>query len=291
MIKSTYSPMIKAELQARAKRLIEGRAKPEDLDRLFLDQRESAHGRESFRELGDFLAHRDQRNKGPVTQRVRDVFTSFRVWSLGFQGVQATASDLRAAGVANLNLSTDDELRSCCGLKRDAARQKFDKAMRKLEVGDQPSQSDLALVNYLANRFVWKPAFTDEVLHEDFVQVSLRNQVIELADLSKLVNAKRLLALYAITRLHGAVIKVADGHLATLYAGFSNKERRLEVKVDLATDGWAKPVRAPICMFLTTLCADDYCDPALLEQPNPVMWNSWSQPIELGEDRKLRAIN
>ncbi len=282
--------MIKSELQVRLCRLIEGRAKAEDLDRLFLDQRESSHSRESFREIGDFLAHRDRRSKGPVTQRVRDIFTSFRVWSLGLRRLNPTLDDLRAAGLANLSLSTDEELRSGSGLRRDAARQKFEKALRKLTAGDQLSQSDMTLVDYLANRFVWKPAFTDEVLYEDFVQVCLSNGVVEPADLGKLAGTKNFLTLWAITRLHGAVINVADGHLATLYAGFANDARRLEVKVDLASEGWSKPVYAPICMFLTRISADDHCCYELLQTLGPRMWNSWTKAIELGGDGKLRIL-
>ncbi len=282
--------MIKTELRARARRLMEARAKAEDLDRLFLDQRESSHGRESFREIGDFLAHRDQRSKGPVTQRVRDVFTSFRVWSLGLRGIRPTLDDLRTAGLANLSLSTDEEIRSGSGLRRDAAKQKFDKALRKLTAGDSPSQSDMALVDYLANRFVWKPAFTDEVLYEDFVQVCLRNGVVESTDLGNLAGTKNFLALWAITRLHGSVIKVADGHCATLYAGFANDARRLEVKVDLASEGWPKPVYAPICMFLTNISADDYCCSQLLQTHEPMLWNNWTQAIELGIDGKLHVL-
>ena len=47
---------------------------------LFLDQRERSHGRTHFREMGDFLAHRSTRNKGPVTAVIKDIMTSFRVW-------------------------------------------------------------------------------------------------------------------------------------------------------------------------------------------------------------------
>lgn len=282
--------MIKTELQVRARRLMEGRANSEDLDRLFLDQRESSHGTESFREVGDFLAHRDQRNKGPVTQRVRDIFTSFRVWSLGLRGLKPTLEDLRAAGFANLSLSTDEEIRLGSGLRRDPARQKFDQALRKLTAGDPLSQSEMALVGYLANRFVWKPAFTDEALYESFVQVCLSNDVVERADLDKLAEAKNFLTLWAITRLHGAVIKVAEGHLATLYAGFANGGRLLEVKIDLASESWSKPVHAPICMFLTSMSADDHCRPELLQTLEPRMWNSWTEAIELGGDGKLRVL-
>jgi hypothetical protein len=133
--------MIRIELQIRARRLIEGRGKV-DFDRLFLDQRESWHGTETFRELGDFLVHRDERNKGPVPQRVRDVFTSFNVWSLGFRGLQAADDDLRAAGFSNLRLLTDEELKDGCGLRREAARTKLEKALRKQTSGYRLSESD-----------------------------------------------------------------------------------------------------------------------------------------------------
>jgi hypothetical protein len=53
--------------------LLSGRHLVHDLDRLFLAQRDRGHERESFREIGDFVAHRDERQKGLVTQTCRDV--------------------------------------------------------------------------------------------------------------------------------------------------------------------------------------------------------------------------
>ncbi|WP_147326167.1 hypothetical protein [Hydrogenophaga borbori] len=282
--------MIKAELQARMRRLLEGRAKPEDLDRLFLDQRETAHGMESFRELGDFLAHRDERTKGPVTRRVRDVFTSFRVWSLGLRGLKPSLDDLKAAGMANLSLLNDEELMAGCGMRRDAVKTKFEKAFRKLAAARSLSASDMQMLQFLTNRFIWRPAFTDDDLLKDFLEVSIRNQVLSPEQQAKLITARSSLMLYAITRLHGAVIKVADGHVATLYAGFANDDRRLEVKVDLGFDGWEKPVHAPVCMFWTSLTAAEHCDKSLLDQTETPQWNSWKQPIELDEEGKLRPL-
>jgi hypothetical protein len=282
--------MIKKELQVRARRLIEGRGNVEDLDRLFLEQRQSFHGKESFRELGDFLAHRDERNKGPVTQRVRDIFTSFRVWSLGLRGVQPTEDDLRSAGLANLRLLTDQELKERCGMHRDAARTKFEKALRKLKSGFPLSDSDAKSLDFLANRFFWKPAFTDEVLHQDFVDVLIKNEVLTPVDRALPVQAKDLLTLYAIARLHGAAIRIEDGHIGTLYAGYANVERRLEVKIDMGSDDWPKPIQAPVCVFWTTLRCDDYCDAALIGQIQVPTWNTWKDPIEVGPGNKLRLL-
>ncbi len=280
--------MIKTELKLRARRLLEGRAKPEDLDRLVLDQRENSHGKASFRELADFLAHRDGRDKGPVTQRVRDVFSSFRVWSLGLRGLKPTLDDIATAGLANLNLLSEEELKFGCNLRRDVARQKFDKALRAAKAGQPVSHAKLQLIDFLANRFLWKPAFTGDELFEDFVEVSMRNQVLDPADRRPVEQQRDFLLLYAMTRLHGAAIQIEQGRVATLYAGFANSEKRLEVRVDIASQDWPKRVHAPICMFSTKLAALEHCAAELLvEMP---MWNSWTHPVELGTDGKLHAL-
>lgn len=71
--------MIDDDLRLRAKRLIRGDRRIDDIDRFYLDLRDRTHGRASFREIGDFVAHRGERNRGPVTQNARDVITSVTV--------------------------------------------------------------------------------------------------------------------------------------------------------------------------------------------------------------------
>ncbi|WP_186128584.1 hypothetical protein [Burkholderia gladioli] len=282
--------MLKAEQQARARRWIEGRGSFEDLDRLYLDLRQVSHGHESFRELGDFLAHRDDRTKGPVTQRVRDVFTSFRVWSSGMRDQTPELDDFRAAGQANLRLLNDDEIKAGCGTHREAASNKLDKLFRKL-VNEYPiSESDRRLWNALVNRFVWKPAFTDEDVHRDFVAVLCKNGVLA-SDVEPLpMHAANLLSIHALVRLHGACIRLEDGRVCSLHAGYANPEQRLEIKVDLSSVNWPKPVQVPICMFWTRLRCDDHCGESLVGQGRMPLWNDWTDSIELGLDGKLRRL-
>ena len=92
-----------------------------------------------------------------------------------------------------------------------------------------------------------------------------------------------------ITRMHGG-ITLEDGSIATLHAGCANKDRLLEVKVDLGYTDWIKPVQAPICIFLTSLKPEGNCDPALIGDSDPTMWNAWSRPLELSQDGTLVAI-
>ena len=172
--------MIDAELQARARRLLTGPPRADDLDHLFLNQRDRAHGRASFREIGDFVAHRGERSKGPVTNRVRDIFTSFQVWSLGLRGLVPTLADLRAAGAANLRLLTDEQLQTRIGMRREAAKTKIEKGFRKLEAKRSLSVHEERLLTQLANHFIWRPAFTDDDLVRDFTDVLVLNGVVPL---------------------------------------------------------------------------------------------------------------
>ena len=71
---------------------------------------------------------------------------------------------------------------------------------------------------------------------------------------------------------------------------FSNKERRLEVKVQIAFEDGPKPIIAPICMFLTSLQPEGVCEPALLELGSEWQAHVWSRPIELNADGRLALI-
>lgn len=281
--------VIDQELQARAGRLLDGHGRIEDLDRLFLDQRERSHGRASFRELGDFLAHRDQRTKGPVTQRVRDVFTSFRVWSMPLRSLTPSPSDLLDAGKANLRLYSDAEI-AAFGTHREAANTKINKIIRKLEAGHPPSANDKELFHLIVNRFVWRPAFTGDELFNDFEHVLLKNRIIAPENCAALAASKDLISLYAVSRLHGSAIKIEDGMTGKLIAGFANADGVIEVKVDVGGKDWIKPVQAPICIFLTSLDPKKYCAPNLMPQSGMSAWDAWSYPIEIAEDGRLSAI-
>lgn len=48
----------------------------------FFGLRDRDGSRMSVREIGNFVAHRGERHKGPVTQIARDVFASVDMWSL-----------------------------------------------------------------------------------------------------------------------------------------------------------------------------------------------------------------
>ena len=69
-----------AAQRARVERLLRGDFRVDDLTRLFLYARDRCDGREPVQEVGDFVAHHDERTKGLITRVTRDWFSIARVW-------------------------------------------------------------------------------------------------------------------------------------------------------------------------------------------------------------------
>jgi hypothetical protein len=286
--------VLQDDLKLRAKRLLDGDRRVEDLDRIFLGLRDRCFDREIFSEISNFVAHRGERDRGLVTTTARDVFTSIDVWSLGLCDKKPAREDILRAAKANFRLASDEQLLNGCGLRRRAVSKILTKALDKFKHGEHLSETEVGVLLYLGNRFIWKPAFTDGELFSAFCYVLLRNKIINDEAASNLQSAASFLSLYAIAVMHGSRIKLdetlknIDG--GELLAGFFNRERHLEVKVQIRFKGTPKPTFAPICMFFTRLSPESHCEPALLSLGDEFLQHVWSYPIELRSEGKLGMI-
>ena len=101
------------------RRIAGGDRRHDDIDRILLSLRDKSGDRESIRELGDFIAHREQREKGLLTTKARDVFLSFRSWMHIGTGQPFTLADVRRVAEANLRIATDEQLRNRLGLRQE----------------------------------------------------------------------------------------------------------------------------------------------------------------------------
>jgi hypothetical protein len=283
--------LLDEDLRHRARRLMVGDFRTGDLDRLFLGQRNRAWNRACFREIGDFVAHRDTREKGLVTQVGRDVFTSVDVWSLKMRGRDASWTDISRAAYANLRLASDEQLKAGCGCQRSTARKRLERALDKIDRSEQLTDSEFGVLQYLGNRFIWKPAFTSDQLFSEFKEVLIRNGIVERGEAEALTNAKAFLTLYALAVMHGSSIVLEGGQRARLFAGYANRGRHLEIKIEIVFNELGKPVMMPICLFLTDLRPEDHCDPSLLTHDDPILVDHWQVPIEVGPNGRLTQIN
>lgn len=278
--------MIDADLDRRVKRLVRGECRTDDLDRLFLALRERSYGRASTREIGDFVAHRDQREKGPVTQKVRDIFTSFQTWvRISVERLPFTLADIRKVSEANLRIATDDQIQARLGLTRNVAKSVLEQALRKAEKGKDGTDRERRTVDYFGSAFVWNPAFTDAEVLDDLAHVLTKAGLLDPTDGAAFSAIAPFLALYVVSLMHGSAVLMEDGGRADLVAGFANDQGRLEVKARLTLADFKKPIFAPVCIFWTALIGSEHCAQTLLDDPS-----GWEGPIEIDAAGKLAAF-
>lgn len=153
------------------------------------------------------------------------------------------------------------------------------------------SDEEVRVLQYIGNRFIWKPAFTDEEVVRDFCDVLVLNKIIPENDRAAFVAAGEFISLYALIRMHGTAIALKGGTNAPLLAGYANKHGLLEVKVQIEFNDGPKPISAPVCMFLTKLKPEDHCEASLLAPAKDYMARMWRAPIEIGDDGKLRRVS
>ena len=161
------SAMLDTDLQRRVQRLLSGDRRTEDLARIFLSVRGRDQGRASLREIGDFVAHRDQREKGPVTARVRDMFLSCRSWSRQQMGIAPTLEQACEVAAANLRTATDVQLEANFKLKRSVVKSVLQQAIKKISKGKRLTDREYRIFNYLGTAFIWNNVFTDEQVTDD----------------------------------------------------------------------------------------------------------------------------
>lgn len=282
--------MLDDDLRIRARRLATGQRRTEDLDRLFLGLRDRGEGRLSIREIGDFVAHRGQREKGLVTQTARDVFTSVDVWSRPLRRQPVARADVVRAVRANFRLASDQQIKKGCGMRRSIVRRRLDSALLQFERGEILRDQEMAILKYLGTTFIWKPAFTDIQLFTEFRNILYHRGLLTKAEWVSIETAKTFLTLYTIALMHGVRVTFDTGLRSELRAGFSNRQGHLEIKILITFDDAPKPIMSPICMFLTSLRPEEHCAPQLLDLGTCALPDAWNAPIEVGANGKLTLI-
>lgn len=275
------------ELRQRVRRYIGGDRRVEDLDRIFLGLRDRCYGVASVREIGDFVAHRGEREKGPVTTRVRDVQLSLESWLNQGEGQFPDLPAAKRISAANLRTATDEQLAARLGLRRDVVKMALSQAIRKMEADrfESVTQRERSVFDYLAAAFVWNPAFTDEQVAKDLAFVLSKAGAL-LGDEYDAFHAHgAFLALYVTALMHDSALIMDDGSRFDLVAGFANDQNRIEVKARIELAGWGKAVTAPVCMFWTRLLGPEHCSESLAAAPG-----AWKGAIEIDPSGRLTNI-
>lgn len=272
--------LLQRSLRRRVEKILEGTARPEDFRSLFLDLRFRTKGRARFRDVADFIAHSDLRDRGQVAELVRDIYSAARVFNMILSGIVPSPAEARAAAHANLRLTTDDLIASYCAKSRKAAAAAIDRATDALNAGLYPSASDVHVFNTFANRLKWHPAFLDHELLSEFLAVLTEAKLIRPGEEDILRSKGPQLSLFVLVLLHGSEVEVGENDRVVLQAGFFNDERRLEVKAYLTFNDFKKPIYMPLAVFLTDMQPEGHCASDLIaSEPH-----GWDMPLHLTDN-------
>lgn len=285
--------------RARVERLLRGGFRPDDLMGLFLYARDHCDGREPVKDIGDFVAHHSERDKGIVTRSTREWFAVARFHVSRF-GPHRKPLDSRKMPPATrdyfkiaVNRIEAKLIREKTGLRRaDAYKLLNDVAERLAQNADGtwaiPSnltQPEVSLIEYVSSIMVVKPAFEADRLCDDFIATLKSNGLIAKGELSEHgEDLRTLVQLYAVAAMHNCVVQIGDGTTAQLKASPEPDVKQIIVNAAVPD---ALPNQS---LFISSSMFTANVDPSIHCHPDLLANRDWSLEIEVAQDKRLSPL-
>jgi len=265
--------------------MIRGERHVKDLDRLFADLRFTASDGSTVREVGDFSAHRSERDKGIIMKRAEEMQISARAWFQQMNGHGPTLEEAKRTAKANLRIVPDHRIMETLGMSRQQAVSHCKQAAKKLADGRKPNDRQKAAFNFLAGTFIWETAFNGDDLMEDFTNTLIKVGALGEPDRGRFFECKTFVALHALTVMHMSRLRLPDGGSAPLRLQIMEKTGTLRIKANIPIADVGKPVTCSVSVFETNLKADMYC------RIRPEVGDFVSEvPIEIGRSGVIEEI-
>lgn len=287
--------------RARVERLIGGTFRPDDLMGLFLFARDHCDGRESVAEIGHFVAHHDERDKGIITRSTRDWFVVARYHCSIFgpngpqpydaQKLPSVARDYFKIAVNRMDAKMIAEKTR---LRRAEAYKLMAEVVDRLiqnpdgtwALPRDLTSTEFKLVECISSVLVVKPAFEADQLFDDFVATLKSNGLIMKEELPAHRDDLRLLVeLYAIAAMHNCTVQIGDGTTTQLKARPEPTIKKININAAVPEAFPGKPGVFVACsIFTANVDPTIYCHPDLLANPN------WDCEIEVSPDKRLSPL-
>jgi len=288
--------------RARVERLLGGNFRPDDLTGLFLFARDHCDGREAVAEIGHFVAHHNERDKGIVTRATRDWFTVVRFYMSRFgQSAEALPvygdkmpSSTRDYFRIAVNRIDAKYIREKTGMRRaDAHRLLNDVTERLVQnadgtwaLPDNLMPQEVSLVECVIGVLVTKPAFDAERLCDDFLATLKSNGLITKEELSEHKSSlQTLVQLFAVATMHNCIVQIGDGTVAQLRGRTAPTIGRIMIYANVpGAVPYAPQVAFGASMFTANLDPNIHCHPDLLTD------KEWDCEVEVAPDRRLSPL-
>jgi hypothetical protein len=300
--------MVDAGLRVRVERLLRGDFRAEDLTRLFLYARDRCDGRETVQEVGDFVAHHDERTKGLITRTTRDWYVTAEYAALAMNNQRLNKpfdlnklpadlpSFLRASFRRGFGPDHNRSLREKTGLNRAAAERLLSTIIKNfasnadgtLTITASHTKTEIELIKYLWSYLAVSPAFNGERLFDDFSATLKSHGLIQKSELRAFETLKAAIALYAITVMHNCTIQIRAGVSSQLTAG-ANQLIEVSAAVPVPMAGISPQgggqINLASSIYETAFDCENYCEAALLAMPRP-----WTCDLEVTPNMRLGVL-
>jgi hypothetical protein len=283
-----------ALLKARVDRLLAGDTDLNDLTQVVFNLRSRSFGNELIREVGDFIAHRETRERGPVKDFALNFFIYFAFGlpkTVGGPRVDPPyPRDFSRGLLAHLEILNDDEIFDGTGFRKKTARAHLKSFVDRLsprkdgrlDVVKAATANEDCVLQFLASHVVLRPFFDDEQLFSAFVDVLEKNALVEPHELESCGKLKQPLALLVVELMHHCVVS-SGGVISNLMAG--TREGSIGVWATSHMPGTETSIGAVFEVFSTKLLAADWCAGSLANHNG-----MFPGAIELRSDRKLHPV-
>ncbi|WP_294266338.1 hypothetical protein [uncultured Sphingomonas sp.] len=283
-------------------RLIKGDASARDLDRIYLSLRARSYGNKAVTEIGDFIAHADQRDRGEVFSVSNDMVTTLVYNMQSIAAREAGIADcadlekIKNYGKSLLNLHSDAELKRLIGLNRKSAKEVLESAISKLIVGgdgkvyykEMLTRSEKLTYDFSISKIRVKPAFTSNDLGNQLFSCLLKNSLISKVDLKFLPDVIGFIASHAVEKMHLSKVRVKDNLSVPLFIQTEYNDGKSNVAIyatfPVEGDGIGE-LRVSVPIFTSNSIVGDVCSGELAE--TLMRDHTTNRSIELDASGKL----
>ena len=281
-------------------RLIGPDFRPDDLMGLFLFARDHCDGRESVTDIGDFIAHHDEREKGLITRSTREWCSVARYYAsrfgpngilpFDFKRMPPATRDYYKIAVNRIDASF---IMQKTGMRRAKAYALMLELLKRITpnidgtwaLPNDLKEGEFKLIECVSSLMVIKPAFEGGRLCDDFLATLKSNGLITKDEMSiHRDELNVLIQLFAVATMHNSRIQIGDGTAIRLKG--RPHDNRIAVNAAVPNAVPDQPnIFISCAMFMADLNAAIYCEPEL--RPNAV---DWDFEIELAPDKRLRRL-
>lgn len=266
-----------------------------ELIQLLLYARERANGRASVREIGDYCAHLNQRDRGIVTDEARDFFLQSRVQVEHFGKPYDLANLSPAvpdAMYASLRRIDPKSLRKHAHVKDKAeAKALLNSLFLKLrpidngnlKITSSATAAELQTLKTLVNITTIKAVFSGDQFFEDLCAIFIAQNLLLRKELRHISSSKTGIILSAIVIMHRSHLLLHGSEVATLAASrdHGNLTVVMSGRVGAIPGPYGGPIHFARELFATKLSAEECCDESLLAEKD------WEFPLRVTSSQKL----